>query len=153
MRKYIRHPSCVPIEIAIAEAQAYASGEPGALVETSAAAVNMLNISAGGLAFNLLHPVQVGAQMVISMPQVWPDYSARGVVVWCREAEQGYEAGVEFNEVDEAFKARMVAQFCQIEDYRRDVREREGRSLSSDEAAREWIVRYAAEFAETLGWQ
>ena len=85
------------------------------------------------------------------MPEVWPDYSATGKVVWCREASLGYEAGVQFDVPDESFKARMVAQFCQIEDYRRELREREGRNLSSEEAAREWIMRYAAEFADTMG--
>ena len=71
-------------------------------------------------------------------------------MVWCREACPGYEAGLEFSETNE-FKARMVAQFCQIEDYRRDVLEKEGRELSSEDAAREWIMRYAADFAETMG--
>ena len=141
MRKFIRHPSCIPIEIAIDESEA----------ETPAT-VNMTNVSSGGLAFNMLHPVSVGARLTISMPQVWPDYSASGRVVWCRQAPGGYEAGVQFEETNEAFKARMVAQFCQIEDYRRDVREREGRDLSSEEAAREWIVRYAEEFANTIGF-
>ena len=47
----------------------------------------------------------------------------------------------------------MVAQFCQIEDYRRDMAETEGRLLSSEEAAKEWIVQYAEDFADTIGWQ
>ena len=60
---------------------------------------------------------------------------------------------MQFDQPDEQFKARMVAQFCQIEDYRRELREREGRELSSDEAAREWIMLYAEEFANSIGWQ
>jgi hypothetical protein len=155
MRKFIRHPTCIPIEIAVNESALI--GEETVAEEESvpnaADAATMVNISAGGLAFSLLHPVSVGAEMTISMPQVWPDYAARGQVVWCREHSEGFEAGVQFVEADEAFKARMVAQFCQIEDYRRDVREKEGRLLSSEEAAREWIVQYAEEFAETIGWQ
>ncbi len=149
MRKFIRHPSCIPIEIAIDESGADAVFEGESHVPSK---VNMVNVSTGGLAFNMLHPVMVGARITISMPDVWPDYTASGTVVWCREAANGYEAGVQFTEPNEAFKARMVAQFCQIEDYRRDVREREGRSLSSEEAAREWIVRYAEEFANTIGF-
>ncbi len=143
MRKFIRHPNCIPIDIAVDE-----SGSEG-----DGTTVTLVNVSAGGLAFSLLHPVNVGARLTISMPQVWPDYSASGTVVWCREAQQGFEAGVQFDQPDEAFKARMVAQFCQIEEYRREVRERDGRALSSEEAAREWIVRYAEEFANTIGWQ
>ncbi len=142
MRKFIRHPNCIPIDIAVDETSG--AGNDGT--------VQLINVSAGGLAFSLLHPVTTGARLTISMPQVWPDYSASGTVVWCREARAGYEAGVQFDEPDEAFKARMVAQFCQIEDYRREMREREGRALSSEEAAREWIVRYAEEFADSIGW-
>ncbi len=142
MRKFIRHPNCIPIDIAVDET----SGTD------NDGTVHLINVSAGGLAFSLLHPVTTGARLTISMPQVWPDYSASGTVVWCREAPSGYEAGVQFDQPDEAFKARMVAQFCQIEDYRREMREREGRALSSEEAAREWIVRYAEEFADSMGW-
>ncbi len=142
MRKFIRHPNCIPIDIAVDES---GSSDDGSTV-------TLVNVSTGGLAFSLLHPVSIGARLTISMPQVWPDYSASGTVVWCREAPQGFEAGVQFDQPDEAFKARMVAQFCQIEDYRREMRECEGRALSSEEAAREWIVRYAEEFANTIGW-
>ncbi|MEP5766493.1 MAG: PilZ domain-containing protein [Halieaceae bacterium] len=157
MRKFIRHPTCVPIDIAVDESQAYADGEAVAEsqppAEPEANMVSMVNISAGGLAFTLLHPISIGSRMNISMPQVWPDYAASGSVAWCREVSEGFEVGVEFTDVEEAFKARMVAQFCQIEDYRRDMREKQGRMLSSEEAAREWIVQYAADFADTVGWQ
>ncbi len=156
MRKFIRHPTCIPIEIAVSES-ALIGAEANTFLDQpdprQSEAASMVNISAGGLAFSLLHPVSVGAEMTISMPQVWPDYAARGRVVWCRQNSAGFEAGVQFVEADEAFKARMVAQFCQIEDYRRDIREKEGRLLSSEEAAREWIVQYAEEFADTIGWQ
>jgi len=152
MRKFIRHPTCVPIEIAIGEADANSRVTASPAANDSSEAT-MINISAGGLAFRLLHPVAVGAHLTVSMPQVWPDYVARGTVVWCRENSAGYEAGVQFSEANEAFKARMVAQFCQIEDYRREVREKEGRLLSSEEAAQEWIVQYAEEFSEAIGWQ
>jgi hypothetical protein len=153
MRKFIRHPTCVPIDIAVGKAVALEAVGSKPRPAVAAEEVTMINISAGGLAFALNHPVAVGAPLTISMPQVWPDYSARGTVVWCREKGKDYEAGVQFAEANEAFKARMVAQFCQIEDYRREMREQHGRLLSSEEAAQEWIVQYAEEFAETIGWQ
>jgi len=136
MRKFIRHPGCIPVDIAVQESTG-----------TDHPAMT-LNVSAGGLAFRLLHPVNVGATLSVRMPQVWPDYSARGKVAWCRETAEGFEAGVQFPEPSEAFRARMVEQFCQIEAFRRDTHEREGRALSSEEAAREWITRHGAEFAQ-----
>ena len=46
-----------------------------------------------------------------------------------------------------AFRARMIAQVEQIELYRLAVMREQGRSLSRDQAAREWIARYAGDFA------
>lgn len=145
MRKFIRHPASIPIEIAVER-------DIGEDADIAASNANLTNISAGGLAFHLYESVPLGSDLTISMPEIWPNYTARGTVVWCRESSTGFEAGVQFLESNEAFKARMVAQFCQIEDYRRDVHHSEGRNLTSDEAAREWIVQYAGEFAETIGW-
>ncbi len=49
-------------------------------------------------------------------------------------------------DASDAFVARMQAQCKQIEAYRLDVNRREGRCISLDQAAREWIERYAHEF-------
>jgi len=141
MRDFIRHPAQVPIDIDVDDA------EPDFIDS------RLVNISAGGLSFVVPQSLPVGARLTISLPELWPNYQARGNVVWCRQVNGHYEAGLHFSEADEAFKARMVAQFCQIEDYRRSMQLNEGRQLSSEEAAREWIGRYAEEFAETIGWQ
>jgi len=45
------------------------------------------------------------------------------------------------------FLGRMESQCCQIRRYRRDLIRKEGRYLSQDEAALEWIERYAEAFA------
>lgn len=50
-------------------------------------------------------------------------------------------------ESPDEFLARMESQCFQIDRYRWQVRCNEGRILSEDEAAREWIQRYAADFA------
>lgn len=46
----------------------------------------------------------------------------------------------------EAFRARMESQCRQIESYRRAVCEESGREISLEDAAKEWIERYAASF-------
>ena len=46
----------------------------------------------------------------------------------------------------EAFRLRMQSQCLQIKAYRKAVLEESGRALSLDEAALEWIERYAASF-------
>ncbi|MCZ7563309.1 MAG: hypothetical protein M5U08_05410 [Burkholderiales bacterium] len=42
----------------------------------------------------------------------------------------------------------MVEQVCHIEEYRRAVARDEGRTLSTEEAAAEWIAEYAARFPD-----
>jgi hypothetical protein len=59
-------------------------------------------------------------------------------------------AAGQHRESDEQFLARMEFQCFQIERYRWQARLVEGRVLSEDEAAREWIQRYAAEFARSV---
>lgn len=45
----------------------------------------------------------------------------------------------------DAFKARMTAQVREIRKYKKSL-EQQGRRLSIDEAAMEWITRFAADF-------
>ena len=40
----------------------------------------------------------------------------------------------------------MIEQICHIEHYRKEVARVEGRELSTQEAASEWISRYASDF-------
>ena len=56
-------------------------------------------------------------------------------------------AAGQYRESDDQFLARMESQCFQIQRYRWKTRLVEGRLLSEDEAAREWIQRYAAAFA------
>ena len=69
-------------------------------------------------------------------------------VAWCRETEHGYELGVEFLDQDDAFRARMVEQICHIETYREQVQQTEHRDLSPEQAAHEWISKFAEEFPD-----
>jgi hypothetical protein len=75
-----------------------------------------------------------------------PPFDAKARVVWCRPENSKYLVGVEFLDKADAFRSRMVEQVCTIEEYRQQVRRAEGRTLSSQEAAEEWIVKYAGAF-------
>ncbi len=59
----------------------------------------------------------------------------------------------EGNDIRVAFKSRMLAQIARIDEYRRQMAHREGRELSRDEAAREWIHRFAEEFHDSISWR
>jgi hypothetical protein len=136
MRQFIRHPVDVPIEIDTDE-----SGPPSAL--------HTHDISRGGLAFRCDFEVMPGSHVEVRIPYVKPAFEARARVVWCRPHDAtSYELGVTFLDAEDAFLARMVEQVCHIEDYRQSVYRSEGRELSSEEAAMEWIEKYASEFPE-----
>jgi hypothetical protein len=44
------------------------------------------------------------------------------------------------------FALRMVEQLCHIEQYRLEILQRDGRWLTSEAAAAEWINRFAGQF-------
>ena len=134
MRQFIRHPVDLPVQIGTQGAQ-------------RAAAAQAHDISAGGLAVHVDRAVSPGAHVHIRIPYVQPAFEADARVAWCEpDAVDGYELGVTFLDAEVAFMARMVEQICHIEDYRQSVGRLEGRQLSAEEAASEWISRYAEEF-------
>ena len=69
-----------------------------------------------------------------------------GVVVWCTQIDENYEIGVRFCDTRNAFRIRILEQLCHIENYRQERQKSEGRNLSREEAAQEWISRYAYNF-------
>ena len=75
-----------------------------------------------------------------------PVFEANGIVVWCRRANGHYDVGVSFRDTHTEFGVRMVEQVCYIEQYKKEVLEKEGRVLSGEEAAFEWIEKHADSF-------
>jgi hypothetical protein len=135
MRSYIRHPTTIPIHI-------FTGAKKSAQVTVN-------NLSAGGLSFFTDIPVKVGMIVDLLIPFVQPDYQGEGIIVWRRnEPPKGFEVGVRFANDDEYFRVRMVEQVCQIEEYRQQLKEA-GRNLTAEEAAHEWITRFAANFDES----
>jgi len=133
-RKYIRHPSSVPIHVNVIES----SGVPA----TSSAK----NVSRGGLSFESDIPLSKGTRLDIEIPIDHPPFSARAIVVWSSIEEAHFNIGVEFEDEALIHSVRMVEQVCYIEHYRKFVAESEGRLLSSEDAAQEWVALYAADF-------
>ncbi|MBK1722292.1 PilZ domain-containing protein [Thiocystis violacea] len=137
-RQFLRHPSDVPISYSLREV-------------VSSQSDYLRNIGAGGLCFTSRIPISPGTNIHIEIPIAEPVFEADGIVVWCQSSEQvytdqAYEVGVRFNGVEAEYSIRMVEQVCHIEQYRQDVLKEEGRSLTSEEAALEWIQKYAARF-------
>ena len=134
-RKYARHPTDIPIEV---------DYDLSGVVADKVDYLN--NVSFGGLSFQSLKDLEIGAVINISIPLVKPVCHIRGRVVWCKPANEHFDVGVEFIEPERIFKARMVEQVCHIEHYKREMLEKEGRHLTGEEAALEWIKKFAADF-------
>lgn len=135
MRAFIRHPSDVPIELSEAAGGNVPRAKP-----------RVKDVSLGGLSFSCPERLKVGGEVKVRIPIVTPPFEARARVVWCLSQPDRFEAGVEFVDPQDAFAARMVEQICHIEHYRLWVKEVEGRVLDAEEAALEWIGKFAEDF-------
>ena len=134
MRQYIRHPVSVPIEVSLVN---------GSLLDDVPQASDL---GAGGLAFCSIQKFEPGMLVHIRIAHTIPVFETDAKVVWCRSRQQGADVGVAFLNEDDAFKARMVEQVCYIENYKHSVKRNEGRSLTAQEAAIEWVSKIAANF-------
>lgn len=134
MRRFIRHPVSIPIDISIPE------------IDVASGSIHATDIGTGGLAFRCKQNVEPGTVIHIKITHVDPEFETEARVIWCRPHKSSTELGVEFLSNDDAFNVRMVEQVCHIENYRHLVSEKEGRSLTVQEAALEWVTKYAARF-------
>jgi hypothetical protein len=135
-REFPRHAADVPLEVDRV-------GESTPLIEQG------VNVSYGGLAFvSTVCPV-VGEILRIRIPIVEPVFEGRARVAWCRPESEKFLVGVQFLDATAAFQSRMVQQVCSIENYRKEILEREGRLLTAHDAAAEWIAKYAGRFPDS----
>lgn len=104
------------------------------------------NVSLGGLSFLSPQPLPGASRVSVRFPLLDQQHSLIGKVVWNRKNGRSYEIGLQFDDPDQLYCLRMIEQVCHIEHYRREVSQLEGRTLSSEEAATEWIARFANEF-------
>lgn len=133
-RDYIRHPADVPIQIRCESDSEYVRR-------------HTKNVSFGGLAFSSDTRLEPDTVVSLRFPYLQPVFEVPTArVAWCKSEGSRYAVGVQFVDSDEAYRVRMIEQLCHIESYRKDVAEREGRQLTVDEAAFEWIGRYGASF-------
>lgn len=133
MRSYIRHPSDIPIEF---QHGSVANPETHRLVD----------VSCGGLSFVTQAPLETESVITVRITHVEPAFEAPCRVSWCRRGPNDFLIGVEFLHAEDEYRARMVEQVCHIEHYKKEVLEQEGRVLTGEQAACEWIRKYAEDF-------
>jgi hypothetical protein len=133
MSFYIKHPSDIPIEFQVEEVDA---PEAGCLSD----------ISYGGVSFHSSVPLPAGTIIRLKIHTLHPVFDSLGKVIDCSEHGESFLVRVEFLREEDMFKARMAEQACHIDHYKNEILEREGRVLSREEAALEWIDKYAQHF-------
>ncbi len=131
-REFIRHPTDIPVQIEL-ESVVAAHDE------------YLNNISEGGICFRSRVPLAAGSMIRIRIPIVNPMFECTGRVVWCEDRGAHCDVGVRFFRSDHIFRLRMVEQICHIEQYKQEAAS-EGRVLTSEQAAIEWIEKNAAKF-------
>ena len=130
-RMYIQHPIEIPIRY---RAAGSAQGRQG------------FDSRQGGLSFQCDDWMSPGSAIELRIELDPFPLEFCGTVVWCKGRDKGYQVDVCFMDPDTRFAVRMAEQLCHIECYRREVHRQERRSLSAEQAAREWIERHAAGF-------
>ena len=138
MRQYIRHPTNIPIECSIAEIPLESRPQ-------------MRNVSRNGLSFTSGKCIAPGSNIHLRIPLNDVEFDVIGVVMWCHDNDEQdgqYEMGVKFTSDETEYSVRMIEQMCHIEQYRQQIQQREGRQLSSEEASKEWMEKFAADFPQ-----
>lgn len=133
MRQFLRHPCDFPVELVIRK-------------QTFLPRQRLHNISLGGVACNSPRGFRRGTSIELRIPLLGDSARYPGIIAWSRKQTSDYRVGIAFIDEDTLFRARMVEQVCQIEQYRRQREQTSGSSLPFEVLALEWIAQNAADF-------
>jgi hypothetical protein len=136
-RRFYRHPVGIPIRYEPDTTHHLESG-------------TSLDLSEGGISFLCSHIVQKGTPIHLSIPVEDEVFKIQGKVAYCNKALRGesYRIGVCFKDKSDAFRAKLAEEMLKIKTYQKKRSVQLGREISEEEAAIEWIKKYAKNFAE-----
>ncbi|WP_053980261.1 PilZ domain-containing protein [Marinagarivorans algicola] len=130
---FIKHPRDIPLDFTIDNPPAYV-------------AANKLKVHEGGMVFESSASLPVGVRIHLTVNLKGNHFILTGIVAHCIDIDGArYHIGVQFEQDNEHHSMRMIEQACHIEHYRKQACQY-GRPITEDEAAREWISRFAAHF-------
>lgn len=135
IRRHVRQVTGIPVEVTIDHQQDYHCADD-----------SITNVSLGGLCFVASDRLEINDPIQVRFPVLNQEGSLNGKVVWCQKTRRGYEVGLEFADPGEVERLKVIDQICEIENFRQ-AEQREGRNLSGEQAAREWVEQYAGEFS------
>jgi hypothetical protein len=133
IRIYKRSKSDLPIDVSLDN-------------EANAEKDFLNDISLGGLSFKSKVPIQKNKIIEITMPLTYPIFQVIGRVLWSRKEGDYYLVGVKFVIPVNELTIEAVEEVCDIDEYKNEVYRKDGRILSSEDAAVEWLNAYIKEF-------
>jgi len=138
IRRHIRHITGIPIKITLDYASRSYQKSSDDLIT---------NVSHGGMSFIADDRFDIGQTIRVRFPILNKRTALSCKVIWCQKTGRGYETGLEFEDPEETQRMKMIDQISDIENYRRRLENQEGRKITSEQAAREWVEQYAGEFS------
>jgi hypothetical protein len=134
-RNFLRHPVHVPIVI-----------RP--LRRDVAGESRSLDVSQGGLSFLWTKKLSKRALVHVTIPVKDKLFTVKGKVVYSEKntGSVHFRTGISFADRDSAFQAKLAEETLEILEYQKKISREAGRSVSEEEAAAEWIYKYAKFF-------
>ena len=134
-RRFYRHPIGVPISLS-------------ATKEKRGGRSKSLDVSLGGLSFLWPRKLPKGALVGVNIAVKDKLFEIPSTVAYTQENRKSgkYRTGVCFTDYPSAFMARLAEEMLEILQYRKDLSQELGREIPEEEAASEWIKKYAAKF-------
>lgn len=139
-RRFIRHPAAIPIHICNVAHKNEIENQD----------VKTRDVSAGGLSCESACLMNPGEAVEVEITIEPPPFKTIGHVVWCKHEGSHYLIGIGFADLATAYAVRMVEQVCYIEQYRQEIWRKEGRELTTEQAALEWISEHAHDFPQNV---
>ena len=134
-RRFYRHPISVPLSLSAAE-------------ETKEARSESLDVSLGGLSFLWPRKLPKGALVGVNIAVKDKLFEIKSKVAYTKEDSKTgkFRTGVSFTDYPSAFMARLAEEMLEILRYRKNLSRELGREIPEEEAASQWIRKYAARF-------
>ena len=133
MRRFIRHPVDVPLDVSIENLHPNST--------------KIVNVCEGGLCFFSNSALPDNCQIKLAFPTQFDTFYAEAIVSWTKRQAKGFLIGVNFCDPETQFGVKMVEQVYSIENYRHEVLTKEGRNINNEQAAKEWVAKYAEKFS------
>ncbi len=107
-----------------------------------------LDVSLGGLSFLWHRKLVRGSLIDINIAVKNKRFEMRSQVAYAKEDPKTgkFRTGVCFTDYPSAFMARLAEEMLEMLEYRKVLSRRLGREIAEEEAASEWIKKYAAKF-------